>query len=384
MTFGSDHLRDARIVVIGAGAVGAALSYRLAQAGANVTTVERRYPGSGPSSSSFGWLNGFNKPPRHYHRLNLMSIRDHPDLADELGGDWAHVGGGLHWRLETDPTRAAILRDNVRRLREWGVRVDRTTPEIAMREIEPDLRIDPEHVSDVFLVQREGWLDMVAMAHGVMRGAVTRYGAKLVNGTVTGFGGPSGSVSSVRLADGSELPADVIVNAAGPEAGRVAELAGTSLELDRQPGTLIVSAPAPVRLEHVIHGPDVDTRPEGGARLLIGGEGIDQHAVEGQPLPPQAPELQPWLQRARAILPGLAQVPAETVRVGVRPMPRDGYPIVGFDPTIAGLYHTVTHSGITLSARLALLVTEELSGGDTAELEPYRPGRFAGLASPGR
>jgi hypothetical protein len=42
---------------------------------------------------------------------------------------------------------------------------------------------------------------------------------------------------------------------------------------------------------------------------------------------------------------------------------------------VGNLYHVVTHSGVTLSARLALLVTEELTGGDTAPLEPYRPSR---------
>ena len=51
------------------------------------------------------------------------------------------------------------------------MRIDQTTPEIAMRELEPDVRIDPEYVSDVYLVYREGWLDPVAMAHA-MRHAV--------------------------------------------------------------------------------------------------------------------------------------------------------------------------------------------------------------------
>ncbi len=37
----------------------------------------------------------------------------------------------------------------------------------------------------------------------------------------------------------------------------------------------------------------------------------------------------------------------------------------------------MTHSGITLAARLALLVTEELTGGDSTPLEAYRPARFA-------
>jgi glycine/D-amino acid oxidase-like deaminating enzyme len=380
VAFGSDYLRDARIVVIGAGAMGAAISYRLAQAGAEVTTVERRYPGAGTTGSSFAWLNGFSKHPREYHRLNVMSIRDHQDLADELNADWAHVDGALHWARSDEPIQLANLRETIQRLRGWGVRLDQTSPEIAMRELEPDLWIDPEAVPEVYLVHREGWLDSVAMAHGVMRAAITRYGAKLERATVTGLHGPSGAVSAVGLDDGRELPADVVINAAGPEAGRVAALAGVRLALDRQIGMLISTAPAPVWLRHVVRAADVHLRPDGGARLLIQRENLDSHAVEGQPTPVDAPIIQEAVERARAIAPGLAEVPAQSVRTGIRPMPRDGHPIVGFEPSVSGLYTAVTHSGITLSARLALLIAEELAGSDVSELAPYRPDRFAAVA----
>jgi glycine/D-amino acid oxidase-like deaminating enzyme len=65
-------------------------------------------------------------------------------------------------------------------------------------------------------------------------------------------------------------------------------------------------------------------------------------------------------------------------RVCVRPMPADGRSIVGWLPGAGGLYVAVTHSGVTLAAHLAELITAELAGGTApAELAPYRPGRFA-------
>ncbi|HQZ91098.1 MAG TPA: FAD-dependent oxidoreductase, partial [Thermomicrobiales bacterium] len=70
MLIGASYFSDASIVIIGAGAVGSATAYRLAQAGAAVTVVERRFPGAGTSGSSFAWLNSFGKTPRDYHRLN--------------------------------------------------------------------------------------------------------------------------------------------------------------------------------------------------------------------------------------------------------------------------------------------------------------------------
>jgi glycine/D-amino acid oxidase-like deaminating enzyme len=68
--------------------------------------------------------------------------------------------------------------------------------------------------------------------------------------------------------------------------------------------------------------------------------------------------------------------------VCVRPMPADGQSIVGWLPGVEGLYVAVTHSGVTLGAHLAELMTSELTTGEHApELAPYRPGRFSGTAS---
>jgi glycine/D-amino acid oxidase-like deaminating enzyme len=378
----SDYLRDARIVVIGAGAVGSCLSYRLAQAGARVTTVERRFTGAGTTGSTFAYINGTDKPPRAYHRLSILGIRDQEDLADEIGGDWVHVTGSLHWAEADDASRTSDLRGVMRRLLDWGMRVDSLQPGQVTGDLEPDLAIDTARVETVFLVHRAGWLDPVAMTHGAMSSAVARYGAKLVRAEVTGFRRSGEMLDGVALSDGSELQADVVVNAAGPDADRVASLAGSSLALERSPGLLVVTAPAPARLRHVIYAPEVHLRPDGGARVMIQRETLDEHAAGEVPDPDDARVVEA-MDRAREVVPALAHVDAEAVRWGVRPMPADGLPLVGFDPAVANLYHVVTHSGITLAARLALLVTEELTGGDTAPLEPYRPGRF-GAGGAGR
>src|SRR6185503_13103005 len=66
---GSGHERGravsrARVIVIGAGVVGANVAYRLAQAGAEVIVVDAGAPGGGTSGASFAWANSFGKTPR--------------------------------------------------------------------------------------------------------------------------------------------------------------------------------------------------------------------------------------------------------------------------------------------------------------------------------
>ena len=378
----SDYIRDARVAIIGAGAVGSVLAYRLAQAGAKVTVIDRATPGSATTGRTFAWLNGMDKPPRPYHRMSVMGIRDHEDLADELGGNWVHVTGSLHWTDKRDTARAAALEESVRQLRGWGMRVDRATPEQVRRDLEPDLVLDQDQVSAVYLVPRSGWLEPARLVAGALGGAREQYGATVVRGDVAALPVAGGMVERVVMADGRVIEADLVVNAAGPDGGRVAALAGSSLPVERTPGLLLVSEPVPARLRRVAYGPGIHLRPDGGGRVMVQWEPLDSLAVDGALLAADDARVRDAMDRAAAVLPALAGAGVESVRLGVRAMPRDGYPLAGFDPGVGNLYHVVTHSGITLAARLALLITEELTGGEVSELAPYAPGR-TGSAFPG-
>lgn len=64
--------RGKRVVVIGAGIVGASLAYHLARRGAHVTVVEAGGTASGMTGSSFAWIN--TSPP------NLTPLRNCAEL----------------------------------------------------------------------------------------------------------------------------------------------------------------------------------------------------------------------------------------------------------------------------------------------------------------
>jgi glycine/D-amino acid oxidase-like deaminating enzyme len=84
-----------RIVVIGAGVMGASVAYRAALAGASVTVLEAGRIGGGTSGCSFAWTNSNEKTPRAYHDLNVAGMRAHAALAEELGATpWWHGGLG--------------------------------------------------------------------------------------------------------------------------------------------------------------------------------------------------------------------------------------------------------------------------------------------------
>lgn len=62
------------------------------------------------------------------------------------------------------------------------------------------------------------------------------------------------------------------------------------------------------------------------------------------------------------------------VRVGMRPMPIDGLPVIGPLPRHPGAYVAVMHSAVTLAPAAGRLIASELIGGtQVEELELLRP-----------
>ena len=63
--------------------------------------------------------------------------------------------------------------------------------------------------------------------------------------------------------------------------------------------------------------------------------------------------------------------------VGYRPMPLDGFPVIGFTKAVPNLYITLMHSGVTLAPLVGEMATLEIV--DDVHVDwfvPYRPERF--------
>lgn len=396
----------AEMVVVGGGAIGASIAYRLAQAGVGVTLVERRFPGGGISSASFSWVNSFDKKPLAYHLLNVRGIGEHWALAAELGShDLLHLEGALAWGVPESAPAAAPdtaattatgapayqgqskdvgygrLAAKVNATRSNGYLVEEITPDEAM-ELEPDLVIDRDSVPVVYLKPMEGWLETAALAHRLVTAARRRYGLKLVQGqAVAGFGRSGVEVTGVELADGTRIAADMVINAAGPDGGRLAALAGAHLPIQNTLGVNLVTSPIASQLRRVVHAGPFQIRPESSTRVMLGGQSFDGSVIPGEPFALDDPRAMKELQGASRVLPALAHASFEGARLGMRAIPGDGISAIGPDAAVGGLYHAITHSGATLCALVGRLAAADLLGANPPELEPFRPARFATQAA---
>ena len=365
-----------RVAVIGAGIVGASVAFRLAESeAARVWIIDRSGSGSGTTSASFAWVNANNKTPRDYFELNRAGLEEHLRLRDELpgGASWLHSGGNIEWAGEEEPLET--LASRVERLRSWGYAAEWREARRVNETLEPNVAF-PNPDTPVAFFPEEAWVDAPQLAEAFVglarqKGTETRFGVA-VEEIETG----GGHVSALRLQGGGRLPVDAVVNAAGPEADRVAALVGCTLPLRTSRGLLVRLVAEENVIGRLVHSPHVNLRPDTLGRVVVHHGSIDQklkdNGVSGDSL---SREL---LERARRVVPTLEGAKIEDVRIGVRPMPEDGLPCVGAVPELPGYYEAVTHSGVTLGPLLGRLLAREILDGEVDGLiSSFRPDRFA-------
>ncbi|RLK59504.1 NAD(P)/FAD-dependent oxidoreductase [Actinokineospora cianjurensis] len=362
------------VVVIGAGVYGAAVAAGLASRGALVTVVEAGAPAGGTSSATFSWTNSCGKQPRSYHDLSVAGMLAHRRLAARVPhGDWYHEGGNLEWAATAGGVDR--LRRKVATVLEYGYAA-RWLTRAEVLALEPDLDPAALPADEVAYFPREGWVEPTRLVGHLLATALSRGARLLRDDAVVDL--DIDQTATLRLTSGKRLAADAVVNCAGPHATRIAALAGLDLPMRNTLGVLIYTSPVPVSVSRVVHAPDVHLRPDGGGRLLLHTSEVDAAATvsRGRTQVDQG-AVDAVLTAGRDLYPGLRDATVESVRVGERPIPADGLPVLGRVADLPAFHFAVSHSGATLSVHAGDLVAAEVLGENHDDtLGPFRYERF--------
>ncbi|MGD9895209.1 MAG: NAD(P)/FAD-dependent oxidoreductase [Dehalococcoidia bacterium] len=362
------------VIVIGAGMVGAAAAYRLADAGWRVLLIEAHEPASGASGNSFSWLNAVSKEPEAYHRLNADGLAEYAGLAEELGVEIGLRGGGsLQWGGSDDSQ--ARMRDRTGRLAARGYPAAWISRAEALR-LEPGLAIG-EAVEGVAYHPGDGWVDAPRLARAFVNRTLAE-GADLWRGArVRALRLDDGRVTGVDT-DRGEVRAGQVLLCAGTGTPALLAPLGVQLPVRSVPGLLAVTSPVAEQLGRVVYAPGVHLRPDVDGGLRFGADDIDDLTSEITPAEPVPDFAQPLLERAQAVYPPARDARIVRVHIGVRPVPEDGLTVAGPVPGVGNAWVIVTHSGITMGPLLGRLIAEEMTGGPMdPRLAPFRPERFA-------
>lgn len=213
------------VVIIGAGIMGCATAYHLAQRGVQVTVVEKGTVGAGGTGRSSAIIR------QHYSneltaRMALHSLRVFQQWDDRVGGEVGFEQTG--WVALADARNREGLEANVKLQQSLGIQTSLIGVE-QLRELVPGLEADD--VGAVAYEPESGYADPHLTVNGYAD-AAKRHGATIVvDCEVTGIRMAGDTVAGVDTTKGP-FDAPVVVNCAGPWGARVAALAGVDVPID--------------------------------------------------------------------------------------------------------------------------------------------------------
>lgn len=365
-------------IVIGGGILGTATAWRLAEYGVQVTLLDAGNLGDGASRASFAWLNASNKPPQHYHQLNVDGMNYYRRLHLELGGPrWLHFDGHVEW--DGAEGGAARLREKVERLRSWGYTAE-LLPISEMNSLEPDL-VAPVGIEEFAYFSHEGYINPVDMIGDLATQARSRGVTIMTHTRVQELVVEGDRVTGVVTDQGDRLSADTVVSSTGAVSPLLLAQLGLELPMAPTTGMVAVSSPSSVRLKAVHHDHMMNIRPDGSGRIMMRHYDFDDMVTPETPENPIPGFMSQLLERVVTVLPGLASARIDSIRITTRPIPGDGLPAVGAVPGLDGLYLMVTHSGVTMGPLLGHIAAREITSGVLdPRLDAFRPSRNITIA----
>lgn len=206
---------QAQVVIVGGGIVGANIAYHLAKMGwTDVVLFEKGEIASGESSHAAGLVTQFATSQ------TLMQFRKYSiELYSGLGL-FDHVGS---LRVASTPDQFKELQRSVSRAKAIGMDVEVISPSEALK-IMPQLT--GENLYGAIYLPRDGHLDPYTTTTSMVRFA-KEMGVTVYTGVrVTGIElSPKGEIQKV-ITDHGNVKTNIVVNAAGMWAPRVAQMAG--------------------------------------------------------------------------------------------------------------------------------------------------------------
>jgi sarcosine oxidase subunit beta len=370
------------VVIIGGGIVGSSVAYHLAEAGcANVLMIEREtHQGLGSTGKSAGGVRAQFATPINI-KMSLYSI-DVFSRFEEITGHTSGYKAHGYLFVATDQRHLDHLEANRRQQEACGL----TNVEIITREdiirMVPQLRADD--VLGGSFCPTDGFVDPNSVMMGFCAKARER-GLKLWLGSeVTGIRLEGNRVAGVETARGF-VSTRVVVNAAGPWAARVAELAGVDIPvrpLRRQLVNTQAFDQLPSPLPMVIDmSSGFHFRREGAGILMAWPDPCESYGFKTEF---DYEFIEKILVRAVDRVPVLADAEVNPRRcwAGMYEMTPDHHAIIGRVPGVEGLFlaNGFSGHGVMHSPAAGRIISEMILHGESRLLDasPLGVERFAG------
>ncbi len=217
--------KTADVVIIGGGCMGASAAYHLAKEGITDVVIVEREPflAMGSTGRNAGGVRHQFSTEANI-KLSIESIRLFESFAEAVGYEIDFYQDGYLFLLSNEKDLEGFER-NVDLQRRLGVEVDLIRPEEAA-ELAPGLNV--EGIVGATFCARDGIADPNGVTMGFAKAAQAA-GAQIYRETeATGIRLEAGRVTGLETTRGF-ISTGAVVNAAGPHAQHIADLAGVSI-----------------------------------------------------------------------------------------------------------------------------------------------------------
>jgi glycine oxidase len=350
-----------RVVIVGAGVIGASVAFELASRGADVAVLDMRSAGQGASQASAGILAPFSEadPDSPLLALGRRSLDLWDDFAARVreasGRDVEYARTGTLQVALDDAERAHLLEakawlDAESEPATWLDAAD-------LRAFEPSVT---NRAAGALHIHRHGFVNAPALVSAIVQAA--RFtGAVFEDGVEIASVEPSADGVSLRALDGRTYAADHVVVAAGCWSRRLRIAGVAAIPVRPIRGQLLhLRMPAGSLPSRVVWSARCYGVPWRDGSLLAGGTVEDVGFDESSTVAGVA-EL---MQAICELVPASAGASIDAVRVGLRPATDNGAPLVGPAPGVPGVTLATGHyrNGILLAPLTAAMVTEQVLG----------------------
>jgi sarcosine oxidase, subunit beta len=233
-------METADVVIVGGGIVGSSIAYHLTAAGCrNVLVIERETsPGKGSTGKSMGGVRAQFATPVNI-QMSLYSIPFYAAFDETLGYPCGYRPQGYLF-VATRESHMNYLTANLERQIALGLRTARLVGADEIRSQYPQLKGD-DIVGGSFC-STDGFVDPYSAMNGFMSWAA-EHGARLWKNTqVTGIRVERTQVTAVETSRGT-VQTRTVVNAAGPWAAEVAQMARVELPVEPLRRMLVPTEP---------------------------------------------------------------------------------------------------------------------------------------------